>query len=208
MPPKIHRQTRARTLGSGVCVTSSGYRHCQVVALDSRGGIGFPVLRRGSGATRRVNSSLRSHRTRRSQCRRVCSGLNKTLFASVGPNLRCRGRQLRCPATPGRFSTVEKQRCQLGRIKPSRGHRLDGMSPARSLAPPRDIAKIPPHVIRFVYGFRPPPFASCGRAWPRGPCWRRRCDGAKGRLDTACRREPSRTGCAAAVGPSPCWPCL
>ena len=92
-----------QALTSSVCVTSSGYRHCQVVALDSRGGIGFPVLRRRSGATRRLDSSLRSHRTRRSQCRRVSSGLNKTLFASVGPNLRCRGHRLRCPAMPGRF---------------------------------------------------------------------------------------------------------
>ena len=136
-----------RTLGSRVGVTSSGYRHYQVVALDCRGGIVFPVLRRGSGATRRVNSSLRSHRTRRSQCRRVSSGLNKTLFASVGPNLPCRGRQLRCPATPGRFSTGEKPRCQLGRIKPSRGLRLDGMSRVQSLALARGIQRIPPHVV-------------------------------------------------------------
>ena len=45
------------------CLTSSGYRHNVAVALDSRGGIVFPILRRRSGATRRVNSSLRSHRT-------------------------------------------------------------------------------------------------------------------------------------------------
>ena len=92
-----------RTLGSSVYVTSSGYRHYRVVALDSRGGIGGPVQRRRSGATRRVDSSLRSHRTRRSYCRRVSSGLNKTLFASIGPNLHYRGHQLRCPATPGRL---------------------------------------------------------------------------------------------------------
>lgn len=91
-----------QTVGSSVCVICSGYRHCHVVALDSRGGIGGSVLRRRSGATRRVDSFLRSHRTRRSYCRRVYSGLNKTLFASIGPNLRWRGHQLRCPATPGR----------------------------------------------------------------------------------------------------------
>ena len=92
-----------RTLSSRARVTSSGYRHFQVVALDSRGGIGVPILRRRSGATRRVDSSLRSLRTQRSQCRRVCSGLNKTLFASIGPNLRYRGHHSRCPAMPGAF---------------------------------------------------------------------------------------------------------
>ena len=207
MPPKIHRSNSDRTLGSSVCVTSSGYRHCHVVALDSRGGIGVPVLRRRSGATRRVDSSLRSHRTRRSHCRRVCSGLNKTLFASVGPNLPCRGHQLRCPATPGRSSTVEEQRCQLGRIKPGRGHRLDGMSPTRSLAPTQGIRRIPPHVVDSSR-VTPPPFGSCGRVWPHGPCWRRRCACGTVRLGTACCRGPSHTGCAAAAGPSPCWPCL
>jgi len=67
-----------KALTSGVRATSSGYRHYHVVALDSRGGIGVPIQRRRSGATRRVDSSLRSHRTRRSHCRRVSSGLNKT----------------------------------------------------------------------------------------------------------------------------------
>ena len=37
-----------------------------VVALDYLGGSLFPILHRRSGATRRVNSSLRSHRTRQS----------------------------------------------------------------------------------------------------------------------------------------------
>jgi hypothetical protein len=114
-------------------LTSLGYRHCHAVALDSRSGIGVPILRRRSGATRRVNSSLRSLRTQRSLCRYVPSGLNKTLFASIGPDLRWRGHHLRCPATPGRFSTGEKQRCQMGRIKPGRGHRLDGMFPTQLL---------------------------------------------------------------------------
>ena len=145
-------------LGVGVPFTSSRYRHCQVVALGGSGGIGFPVLRRRSGATRRVNSSLRSHRTQRSLCRRVCSGLNKTLFASIGPNLRWRGHRLCCPATPGRSSTVEQQRYQPGRIKPGRGHRLDGMSRVRLLAPTRNITKIPPHV-KDLSTHVPHPFA-------------------------------------------------
>src|SRR5664279_2620680 len=38
-------------LTSRVRVTLSGCRHCHVVALDSRGGIAFPILRRRSGAT-------------------------------------------------------------------------------------------------------------------------------------------------------------
>ena len=108
-------------------VTSYGHRRHQVVALGGFGGNRAAVRRRRSGATRRVNSSLRSLRTRRSQCRRVYSGLKKTLFASVGPNSRCRSHRLRCPASPGRPSQREKLRCQPGRIKPSRGLRLDGM---------------------------------------------------------------------------------
>jgi len=63
-------------VGSRVLVTSSGYRPLQVVAGGSRGGIGLAVRRRSSGAARRLDSSLRSHRTRRAWCRRVCSGLN------------------------------------------------------------------------------------------------------------------------------------
>src|SRR5208283_923584 len=123
------------------------WSRCVVVALGILGGIISPIQRRRSGATRRVDSSLRSHRTWRSSCRHVCSGLNKTLFASVGPNLRCRGYRLRCPAEPGRLPQVEEQRYQSDRIKPGRGHRHDGMPWVRSLAPARDIAGIPPHVV-------------------------------------------------------------
>ena len=136
----------SRTRRYRVFTTSSWYRHCQVVARGS--GIELPVQRRRSGAARRLDSSLRSHRTQRSQCRCVSSGLNKTLFASVGPNLPWRGHRLRCPATPGRPSTVEEQRCQPGRIKPGRGHRLDGMSPTRLLAPTQGIRRIPPRESR------------------------------------------------------------
>ena len=76
-------------------------REMTVVALNCVGGIGSSVLRRWGAATRRWNSSLRSHRTWRSQCRRVFSGLNKTMFAAVGPNSRCRGHQGANPAGPG-----------------------------------------------------------------------------------------------------------
>ena len=38
----------------------------------------------------------------------------------------------------------------MGRIKASRGHRLDGMSPTRLLATMQDITKIPPHVLSFM----------------------------------------------------------
>jgi hypothetical protein len=46
--------------------------------------VGSWAVLRHMVAAGRADSSLRSHRTRRSQCRRVCSGLNKTLFALVG----------------------------------------------------------------------------------------------------------------------------
>lgn len=49
-----------RTLEPDVCVTSSLFRHHHVVALDSRGGIGVPVLRRRSGATRNMKSPMNS----------------------------------------------------------------------------------------------------------------------------------------------------
>jgi len=76
-------------------------RELAVVALDGIGGIGSAVLRLWGSATRRLNSSLRSHRTWRSSCRHVFSGLNKTMFAPVGPNSHCRGHQGASPAEPG-----------------------------------------------------------------------------------------------------------
>ncbi len=64
---------------------SSAY--CQI------SGIIFTVLHRLGVAMRRWDSSLRSHRAWWSQCQHACSGLNKTLFASAGPNSLQRGHQ-------------------------------------------------------------------------------------------------------------------
>jgi len=54
----------------------SSLREFAVFAVYCVRGIKSSVLRRMGTATRRFNSSLRSHRTWRSQCRRVWSGLN------------------------------------------------------------------------------------------------------------------------------------
>src|SRR5687768_16520379 len=83
----------------------------------------WSVLRSLFAAAGRVDSSLRSHRTWRSYCRRVCSGLNKTLFASVEPNSLCRSHQPTLPARPGSpgivatFIVFLQERCLLGRMK-------------------------------------------------------------------------------------------
>ena len=103
-----------RWLGENGCVCSVRWSRFVVVALGILGGIISPIQRRRSGATRRVDSSLRSHRTWWSECRHVYSGLNKTLFASVGPNLRCRGHRLRCPAKPGRSSASGRTTLPIG----------------------------------------------------------------------------------------------
>jgi hypothetical protein len=116
----------------------SRLRELIVVALGFFGGIGWAVLRRWDLATRRLNSSLRSHRTPRSCCRGVSSGLNKTLYASVGPNSRCRGHQETSPAWPGHAR--EEQQGLWGRMKPSRGHQSEGTI-AETTA-----TKIPPYV--------------------------------------------------------------
>src|SRR5687767_8699725 len=64
----------------------SSLREFVLLAVECIGGSSSSVLRRVGQATRRLNSSLRSHRTWRSLCRHVWAGLNKTLFAPVGPN--------------------------------------------------------------------------------------------------------------------------
>jgi len=58
------------------------------------------VLRILEEAAGRLDSSLRGHRSRRSQCRHACSGPNKTISASVGPNSPCRSHRLTFPAWP------------------------------------------------------------------------------------------------------------
>ena len=94
-------------------------REFAVIALKCFGGMAVAVLRRWGSATRRWNSSLRSHRTWRSSCRHVFSGLNKTMFAPVGPNSRCRGHQ-------AVLSSLEENESRWGRMKPSRGHQSGG----------------------------------------------------------------------------------
>ena len=117
----------------------SSLRVLGVVALNGLGRISSSVLRRGSVATRRLNSSLRSHRTWRSNCRPVSSGLKKTLFAPIGPNSRGRGHQGASPAEPR--ASLEEKRSRLGRINAARGHRCGG-----TYSPERNVTQIPPHV--------------------------------------------------------------
>ena len=97
-------------------------------------GIVSAVRRSLNLTTWRVDSSLRSHRPQRSLCRCAYSGLNKSLFASVGPN--SHGRDHRQDSSPGR-------------INPSRGHRLDGTPNLQSLADIPGVAEIPPQIIHI-----------------------------------------------------------
>lgn len=110
-----------------------------VLALNCVGGIASSVLRRWGRATRRLNSSLRGHRTRRSQCRHVFTGPNKTMFAAVGPNSRCRGHQ-------EMLSSLEENESLSGRMKASRGHQSAGAVAVATAAsiPPNVNASLPP----------------------------------------------------------------
>ena len=83
--------------------------------------------------TWRLNSSLRSHRTSEAQCSVVSSGLDKTLFASPGPNSLGRGHRFAEP----------------GRIKARRGHRMDAASCQPRLAW-IDAVSVPPNVSRVL----------------------------------------------------------
>src|SRR5215211_3926871 len=111
-----------------------------VVALKCVGGISSSVLRRLGEAARRLNSSLRSHRTWRSSCRQVFTGLNKTMFAAVGPNSRCRGHQ-------GMLFSLEENESHLGRMNAGRGHQSAGAP-----LPKQDAASIPPNVKDALSG--------------------------------------------------------
>lgn len=111
--------------------------------LRSIRGILALVLRRVNTATRRLNSSLRSHRVRRSLCRRTQSGLDKTLYASAGPNSHSRGHRRDTTPVAAKGLRSGEDNCSPGRIKPARGHRLDGASAGRSLPGALDAAEIP-----------------------------------------------------------------
>ena len=107
-------------------------------------GIELPVQRRRSGAAWRLDSSLRSHRTQRAQCRCVSSGLNKTLFASVGPNSHGRSRR----QAASRFRECFTR--ETGWMKASRGLRLDG-TPSTERAPwPQGVTMMPRNAISSI----------------------------------------------------------
>ena len=113
------------------------------------------VLRILGEAAGRLDSSLRGHRSRRSQCRPACSGPNKTMSASVGPNSRCRSHRLTFPAWPWRLRGVSPAaNSQPSRMNPYRGHRLDVVHPTSGCT-----KKLPPHE-QFV-----PPLISHGMSW-------------------------------------------
>ena len=134
----------ARTLRSRILALSYWFRRLLVVARH--GGILFPVLRRTSGAARRLDSSLRSHRTQRSQCRCVSSGLNKTLFAPVGPNSHGRSHRL---AASHVWDSLTRH---AGRMKASRGLRLDGTPFAEVFPQTPGVTKMPHYAISSTIG--------------------------------------------------------
>jgi len=104
----------------------------------SFGGTDFSVRGRGAAATRRLDSPLRGHRACGSHCLHVCSGPNKTLFASTGPNSR------------GREHRRSGQAWVPGRINVGRGHRCDGTPGFRSFGTlGRGVTKVPP----YAYGY-------------------------------------------------------
>ena len=72
------------------------------------GGIGYTVHHCSGSAMWRLDSSLRMQAWR-SQCLHAYSGLNKTLFASVGPNSHCCGHQLDGTFISRYFSLVSEK---------------------------------------------------------------------------------------------------
>ena len=122
-------------------------------ACCQNGGTGQTILHYSGSAMWRLDSSLRSHRAWRSQCRHAYSGLNKTLFASVGPNSHGRGHLRSTILGVINDLHAKKDISSLGRMNPSRGHRLDGTFISRSFswvsAKLTNAANIPPY-IRFV----------------------------------------------------------
>jgi hypothetical protein len=122
----------------------SGMLESTIFACE--GGTHRALSRREASMTRRLNSSLRSHRTPEAQCSNVCSGLNKTLFASVGPNSHGRGHRLN-KAGPSVMSPPHK--CEPGRIKPNRGLRADETS-FRMVTELLDVVSVPPNVSQVT----------------------------------------------------------
>ena len=118
----------------------SGMPESAIFACE--GGTHRALSRREASMTRRLNSSLRSHRTPEAQCSNVCSGLNKTLFASVGPNSHGRGHRLSKVGAP---VMSPPHKCEPGRIKPCRGLRADETS-FRMVTEWLDAGIVPPNV--------------------------------------------------------------
>lgn len=116
------------------------------------GGIALAVRHCPGLAMRRLDSSLRSHRAWRSQCRHAYSGLNKTSFASVGPNSLLRGhRQGTTDAVAKSNLRTSEDKNLSGRINARRGHRLDGTFVSRFFslisAKLSNITNIPPYIV-------------------------------------------------------------
>ena len=114
------------------------------------GEMGQSVHHCSGSAMWRLDSSLRSHRAWRSQCRHAYSGLNKTLFASVGSNSHGRGHLRSTILDVINYLQAKKDISSLGRMKASRGHQLDGTFVSRffSLISTKllNAANIPPYI--------------------------------------------------------------
>ncbi len=117
------------------------YAYCHIC------GIFYAVLHCLDVAMRRLDSSLRSHRAWWSHCQHACSGLNKTLFASAGPNSHGRGHRRSTTFAAADRLRAEEDNISPGRKKLSRGHRLDGTSVPKSVTEPVDATSIPPHIV-------------------------------------------------------------
>ncbi len=122
-------------------------------ALCHVGGMVAAVRRRWGVATRRLDSSLRSHRAWQSCCCYALSGLNKTLFASIGPNSHLRGHQAGTSSLMTKSLCNEQEDSCPGRKNPTRGHRNDGTFLWQSMPELLNATDIPPCVIMLSNGF-------------------------------------------------------
>jgi len=96
-------------------------------------GIVRAVQHCSGSATRRLDSPLRSHRPCWPQCHHAYSGLNKSLFASAGPNSLQRGHQQSKTFAVADGLQTKEYKSSLSRIRLGRGHRLDGTSVPKSI---------------------------------------------------------------------------